>query len=119
MTSVPTGTATIYAGFRVGRTADPNPRFHSLQDAFGICQAYCDVAGLCVTITPTNFVYTKGGEPGVSVGLINYPRFPSSMEKIKDHALKLGELLRVGLEQMVVSVVFPDETILIRKEDVG
>lgn len=47
-----------------------------------ICRDFCDAeakqfgSGLCVTVTPTTYVYTGGEEEGVIVGLINYPRFP-------------------------------------------
>jgi hypothetical protein len=111
--TVPTFTATIYAGFRVGRSADAQFRYHTVDDARTIAQAYCDEVGLCVTVTPTEYVYTRGAEPGCIVGLINYPRFPSTPEQIRAHALTLAGRLMAGLEQMKVSVVFQDETIML------
>lgn len=43
-------------------------------EARDLCRAFCDEEGLCVTVTPTTYVYTGGEEDGVIVGLINYPR---------------------------------------------
>lgn len=102
--------ATIYVGSRVGRTAD-TPTFHTLDDAREVCRAYCDEVGLCVSFTATEFIYTNGSEPGCIVGLINYPRFPSTPAQIEAHALRLGELLRQRMEQWRVSVVMPHTTI--------
>jgi Fe-S-cluster-containing hydrogenase component 2 len=119
MKSVPTFTATIYVGFRVGRTNEPAKAIHSIDEARDVAQAYCDEVGLCVTVTPTTFVYTLGSEPGVIVGLMNYPRFPSEPAAIRAHALALAERLRVRLEQFRVSVVFPNETVMLGENEGG
>ena len=79
-------------------------------------QEYCDKVGLCVTVTPTRFVYTNGVEDGVAVGLINYPRFPSLMEDIEWHATTLASELMLSMKQLGVSVVFPDDTIWIHRD---
>lgn len=112
----PTFTAIIYVGFRVGRTVDPSPRFYDVSDARKICRDYVDSVGLCVTLTPTEYIYVHGGEPGCAIGLINYPRFPSTPAQIREHALALGERLRIGLEQFKVSVVFHDETVMLGED---
>lgn len=56
----------------------------------------CLREGLCVTIEPTLFIYTGGEEAGYVVGLLNYPRFPSTPEAIdaraEDLMLKLLEV---------------------------
>lgn len=116
MTTVPTYTATIYVGFREGRSADPSPVMHTIDEARGVARAYCDAVGLCVTVTPTEYIYTSGGEHGCIVGLINYPRFPSTPEQIKGHALALGEQLRVALGQFKVTVVMPDWTVMLGED---
>jgi hypothetical protein len=76
-----------------------------------ICRAFCDEEGLCVTVTPTTYVYTKGEEAGVVVGLINYPRFPSEPSSILMTAKLLALELMHKLEQESVSVQTPDETL--------
>jgi hypothetical protein len=121
-TIVPTFTATIYAGFRVGRSANPTPRIHNLDDAKLVVQNFTDAlkdkgypTG-CVSVMPTEFLYGLGNEPGVLVGFINYPRFPEAGEHgaiIRRHAIQLANSLLVGLEQMRVTVVFPDQTVML------
>lgn len=113
MNSVTTFIATIYVGTRVGRTAEPNARVHSVNEIRDVCQCYCDKVGLCVSVAPTTFIYTHGREDGAAVGLINYPRFPSTPEAITAHALRLAELLKSATEQLGVSVVLPDRTIFL------
>jgi hypothetical protein len=113
---VPTFTATIYVGFREGRSVDQSPRMHTLDEARAVAQAYCNEVGLCVTLTPTEYIYTAGGEPGCIVGLINYPRFPSSPQDIEIKALVLAEKLRVALGQFKVSVVMPHETVMLGED---
>jgi len=71
--AVKTYTASIYLGFE---NAHDNTT-HTDTMAFDICREFCDKVRLCVTITPTKFIYVGGWEPGCIIGLINYPRFPS------------------------------------------
>ena len=116
ITAVPTFTATIYAGFRVGRTAKPPEHVYTLTDAEAIIQKYVNENPSCVSVTPMLFAYTGGAEAGVAVGFINYPRFPSTRAEIKVKAMALANLLRTGLEQMVVSIVFSDATVMLSEE---
>ena len=106
---VPTYTATLYVGLLERDTR----LLHTQAEALAVCQEYVDDVGLCVTFTPTTFVYTNGSEPGVIVGLINYPRFPVEPEDIREKALVLAESLRAALGQWRLSVVFPDETVML------
>lgn len=114
--SVPSFTATIYVGFRVGRSAEPAKTVHEIDEAKAVIQAYVDRVGLCVSVTQTEFIYTNGREHGIAVGFINYPRFPSTPEAIRELALELAETLRVSLGQFKVSVVFPDETVMLGED---
>ncbi len=110
--SVPTFTATIYVGLRnrdTGVTID-------IGIARDICRTFCDESGFCVSFTATEFIYTNGCEPGVAVGIINYPRFPMNVYRLRERARCLAELLMVGLEQKRVSVVFHDHTIMLSAE---
>jgi len=83
--------------------------------------SHVDSEGLCVTLTETEFIYTKtktvGGEPGFAVGLINYPRFPAEALSIRAKALYIAEELRKLYRQWKVSVVFPDETVMLEEKD--
>jgi hypothetical protein len=78
-------------------------------------QKYCD-CGLCVTLTPTEYIYTKGGEPGFVVGLINYPRFPMKQEVLKAHAIHIAIGLKEKFKQARVSIVLPNETLMLEEE---
>ena len=101
--------ANIYVGTKEGYDGSVSP----ISDVIKMVREYTDKVGLGVTITPTYFAYTGGDEPGAIVGLINYPRFPSTNEQIKSHALSLAAILKEQLKQQRVSIVFPDKTIII------
>lgn len=74
------------------------------------CREYCDAVGFCVTVTPTEYVYTDGSEKGVIVGLINYPRFPSGPLTLLLHAREIGDLLLDRLDQQSYSIETPETT---------
>lgn len=79
-------------------------------EAERICRKFCMDVGLCVTVTPTAYVYSGGTETGVCVRLVNYPRFPSSPDKIDATAMGLARELRYGLCQWSVMVETPHQT---------
>jgi hypothetical protein len=80
-----------------------------LEEVKRICQKYCEI-GLCVTVEKVEFIYTGGREYGVRVGLINYPKFPSSREHIYSLAVDLAKLLREELYQDSVLIMDEDKT---------
>jgi len=108
-TGVPTFTATIWVGLR--RRYDAH--LYTLDDVREVCRREVDRQGWCVTITPTEYVYTNGSEPGAAIGVINYPRFPSDIDGLEARTLYLAERLKTALEQLRVSVVFPDRTVML------
>ena len=67
--------------------------------ARGVCRRFCDDIGLCVTLTPTEYIYTNGQEAGFAVGLINYARFPSAPVEVEAKAEELADQLREYLGQ--------------------
>lgn len=74
-----------------------------------LCRAHCDEVGLCVTVTPTTYVYTGGEEDGVIVGLINYPRFPvEQVGLIYATAEALAEELCLKMGQQSYTIQTPD-----------
>jgi len=81
-----------------------------------ICE-FCDEVGLGVTVEETRFIYTNGGEPGMVIGLINYPRFEATKERVKALSMELAKKLMKLLKQERVSIMYPDVTIMIEKED--
>lgn len=75
-----------------------------------VCREYCLAVGLCVTIEPVEYVYTGGQESGFRVGLMNYPRFPTSEIDLRTKAHALAELLRERLCQHSFSIIGRDVT---------
>lgn len=73
-------------------------------------RAECLREGLCVTIEPTLFIYTGGEETGFVVGLVNYPRFPSSPQEIAQRAEKLIHLLLEATHQHSAMLMTPETT---------
>lgn len=114
MESQKTFTATIHVGTKPHGEDVLSPNI-----VYAICQEYVDKVGLCVTITPTKYVYSNGSEDGFAIGLIQYPRFPAPEFQIRNHAMTLAELLRIAYRQFRVSVVFPDETVMISEPKAG
>lgn len=101
--TAPTYTATIYiAG--------------DIDEARRVCREAC-MAGLCVTVTPTEFIYTGGAEAGVAVGLINYPRFPAEPAGIFAKAEALALKLIDGLCQHSASIVATDRTVWLTRRE--
>lgn len=112
MNTVETYTAIIYVGRKVRDAGEVLP----IDTARAVLQTYCDEVGLCVTLTELEYVYTNGGEPGFAVGLINYPRFPSTRHEIKGHAMAIAQALKDAYLQYKVTVVFPDDTVMLSSE---
>lgn len=75
-----------------------------------VLRGECRREGLCVTIEPTLFVYTGGEESGYVVGLINYPRFPSSPEQIEARAFGIARELLMATHQHSALVMSPATT---------
>lgn len=55
--------------------------------------------GLCVTVTPTTYIYTHGEESGVMIELIRYPKYPNSPGSKKDNWNTMVELADFILDQ--------------------
>lgn len=81
-----------------------------IEQARQVCRQYCFEIGLCVTVEPVSYIYTGGEEAGVRVGLINYPRFPTNLDALREQSVSLGMELMHKLCQHSFSIVGPDET---------
>lgn len=111
----PTFWANIYVGLKdtdLSKTAGIDV-VYPMGIINAVCREYCDETGFCVSVTPTTFYYTNGNEKGAIVGIINYPRFPQSATELKIRAIYLAEELRKACDQYRVTVVMPDETIMV------
>lgn len=70
-----------------------------IEHAKQIVRRFCIDTPICVTVTPTTFVYTGGEEDGFVVGFRNYPRFPTDAYSLRAVADDLAERLREALGQ--------------------
>lgn len=82
-----------------------------------LCREYTYEVGLCVTIQAADFVYTGGLEDGVRVGLLNYPRFPTTESELMETAEELGVKLMRELYQTAVLIRGDSETKWIHRRD--
>jgi hypothetical protein len=80
-------------------------------DARRAMRQECLAEGLCVTVTPTTFVYTAGAEEGVEVGFVNYPRFPTTPDALFGRAKEIAVRLMARLCQRSALLVAPDKTL--------
>lgn len=80
-------------------------------------RAECLTAGLCVTIEPTQYIYTGGEEAGYVVGLLNYPRFQTAPEGLRIRAMALMVALLDATHQHSALMVTPEESLWITKRD--
>ena len=87
-----------------------------IQQAKHICAKFC-LKGLCVTVTPTDFIYTGGQETGFVVGLINYPKFPSTPQDITNLAKELAQILIKELFQDSALVQTSDRALWMSKRN--
>ena len=74
-----------------------------------VCREFTDIGG-CVSVTPTEFIYTGGSETGARVGLINYQRFPAEPNAVTSRALRLARKLIKRCHQKSASVVTTEAT---------
>lgn len=79
------------------------------REALRACRGFCE-RGLCVNVSPTEYIYTYGQESGVRVELINYPRFPKKQSDINAIACELADTLCSALSQGSYTIVTPAET---------
>ena len=111
---VRTYTAFIYIGTRIAYTQTFYPK--SIAEKY--LHEYVDKIGLCVSITETKYIYSSnrmstpvdGEEPGLIIGLLNYPLYPDTAESIRIKAREIAIALKELYEQQKVIIVYPDIT---------
>ena len=112
MKTVDTFTAIIYTGAK----EHYDGKLHSYEEAKDILQQYCNENPLCVTLKQIEYIYKDGNEIGFEIGLINYPRFPSTLETITNKAIEIANIFREKFNQFKVSVICNDKTYMIEEE---
>lgn len=80
-------------------------------------RADCLREGLCVTVEPTTFIYTGGEEAGYVVGLVNYPRFPSTAGALERRARRVMNVLLEATHQHSALMVTPNVSEWITKRE--
>lgn len=83
------------------------------------CRQECLEDGLCVTVELTKFIYTGGEELGAVVGLVNYPRFPTTPDALWGRAVNLAIRLLNATCQHSVLVMSPEITEWITKREIS
>lgn len=66
--------------------------------------------GACVQIAPYTYVYTGGVEDGMTVRLMQYPRFQRHEHEILSMAVELGKYLAQEMCQISFSIETPYNT---------
>lgn len=89
----------------------------SFEEAEEFIQTWVNDIGWCVSVTRTEYIYKNGREPGLIIGIINYPRFPVTPTKTKQMALELAEKLMYRFKQFRVTVACPKDTIMLSNQD--
>lgn len=105
MKTVPSFNIQIWLGLREGYT----DKVHSIDEVYEECQKICAI-GICVTITPTRFIYKDGWEDGVVIGLINYPRFPKEKQRLIYDSWEIANRLQERFKQIRLSITTPEKT---------
>ena len=82
-----------------------------------VIRAECMREGLCVTVEPTAFIYSGGEEGGYVVGLLNYPRFPTTPAALFERAQRLALALLNATYQHSALVVTPLTTTWFTQRD--
>jgi len=101
----------------VGLRAHYTETLFDIQDVRNVVDAYIKKNKTCVTITPTEFRYVDGWEPGVIIGLIQYPRFPKKEVVLLEDAKNIALLLKECLHQERITITSPTWTYMLEDSD--
>ena len=83
-----------------------------------VIRAECLREGLCVTVDATLYIYTGGEEFGFVVGLVNYPRFPTTQLALDERAHDLMlKLLDATYQHSALMVTPTMSTWITKRED--
>jgi len=87
---------------------------HTIEELKKICQDYVNDIKPCVTLNPTEFIYTGGNEPGALIGLIQYSRFHREESEIVSIAINLANKIMEMFGQFRVSIITPEMTYMLK-----
>lgn len=106
-----------WANIYVGRYCKETGRTYGYQTLKKVCEEYCNEIGFCVSLTSTTFIYTNGKEPGAIVGCIQYPRFPLPDSQNRERAIELAKRLMKATKQRKVTIMMPDEVVMLEMDN--
>jgi hypothetical protein len=102
----------IYVGLKEGYDGTQ----HSIAALEQELQEICN-NGLCVCVIPCKYIYKNGNDSGAIIRLINYPRLPSTKQKIKTKAISIAKRIQDKFSQYRISIHAPDMTYMIGTEE--
>ena len=108
--------ARIYLGSCLGYNG-PQFSFEELRAVIGEFQKSGIDTCNPVRITPTTYVWADYQEAGWEIAVINYPRYPKSHIVLHDFAYNLAALLLEKFQQQRISIVLPDEIVMLEADD--
>lgn len=76
-----------------------------VEHAKQVTRVFCKENPVCVTVSPTTFIYRGGEESGFVIGFRNYPRFPTDHYSLRRTAGELAEMIRSASGQDSYMVV--------------
>jgi len=101
-----TDSVKIYMGLREGYDGPDHP----LDEVTEFLKKLADEDPICFSVTITRYVHPKGIEGGVTIGMINYPRFPKPRKVFRERAFQVAESLKEHFKQFGVTIEFQNET---------
>lgn len=109
--------ARIYIGSRVNYNG-PHFDLADLKESISCFQTTNGIdASNPVRITSTTFVWEKYEEDGWEIAIIDYPRVSKPHEVLRQFAYNLAVHLLERFQQNRMSIVFPEEIVMLESED--
>ena len=110
-----TDSVKIYLGLREGYEGPD----HHLDEVTEFLQGLAEEDPICFSVTITRYVHPKGIEGGVTVGMINYPRFPKPRAQFRARVFDVAERLKNHFNQFGVTIEFANESITLSTHPEG
>lgn len=90
-------------------------KVHTIVEVHALVDRFVNEYKGCVSITPTEFRYVDGYEPGVILGMLQYPKFKRTENEITGRAIILAKWVSDEFNQLKVTITTPNESIMFEK----
>ena len=107
--TIETITAKIYLGLKEKHGSG----IQNIEELKDFLQKNVNRIRLCLTITPTTFIYKGERETGATIGLINYSRFPETKEELKQKAEEIANLCKDKYQQNKIAIEYQNQTVIL------